>query len=218
MRRGELKKALEAEEKCSRLNRLKILNQWRKLMRLVKVEDLRKEIEIISQITRRRPRHGFRFSQSHLGKISMPAALQLSHSSSASLPFEDDAVEDHARRVGSATTGDESTELEINVELLTNPVALGEYVLQLTHAMVSREGDSPAARRSTPPVDDEEVLDFNVFGANLLVQGDAKTQPLAEYQVQRRGGMGKAALTVKDEELDEGLDLLSRAIATVVEA
>jgi len=48
-RREELKKALEAEEKCSRLNRLKILNQWRKLMRLVKVEDLRKEIEIISQ-------------------------------------------------------------------------------------------------------------------------------------------------------------------------
>merc|ERR1719331_1348324 len=48
-RRGELKKAQEQEEKCSRLNRLKILNQWRKLMRLVKVEDLRKEIEIISQ-------------------------------------------------------------------------------------------------------------------------------------------------------------------------
>ena len=37
------------EEKYSRLNRLKILNQWRKLMRLVKVEDLRKEIEVISQ-------------------------------------------------------------------------------------------------------------------------------------------------------------------------
>ena len=30
----------------------------------------------------------------------------------------------------------------------------------------------------SPPVDDEEVLDFNVFGANLLVQGDAKTKPL----------------------------------------
>ena len=42
-------RALAAEEKCSKLNRLKILNQWRKLMRLVKVEDLRKEIEIISQ-------------------------------------------------------------------------------------------------------------------------------------------------------------------------
>ena len=29
-----------------------------------------------------------------------------------------------------------------------------------------------------PPVDDEDALDFNVFEANLLVQGDAKTKPL----------------------------------------
>lgn len=48
-RKNELKKRQEQEEKHSKLNRLKILNQWRKLMRLVKVEDLRKEIEIISQ-------------------------------------------------------------------------------------------------------------------------------------------------------------------------
>jgi len=48
-RRNELKNRQESEEKYSRINRLKILTQWRKLMRLVKVEDLRKEIEIISQ-------------------------------------------------------------------------------------------------------------------------------------------------------------------------
>jgi len=48
-RRRELKDRQEAEEKYSRINRLKILTQWRKLMRLVKVEDLRKEIEIMSQ-------------------------------------------------------------------------------------------------------------------------------------------------------------------------
>merc|ERR1719352_1607050 len=48
-RRNKLKDAQANEEKYSRLNRLKIMNQWRKLMRLVKVEDLRKEIEIISQ-------------------------------------------------------------------------------------------------------------------------------------------------------------------------
>jgi len=48
-RKAELKRRQEQEEKYSGVNRLKILNQWRKLMRLVKVEDLRKEIEIISQ-------------------------------------------------------------------------------------------------------------------------------------------------------------------------
>jgi len=49
MRKRMLKEWQAQEEKYSRVNRLKILNQWRKLMRLVKVEDLRKEIEIVSQ-------------------------------------------------------------------------------------------------------------------------------------------------------------------------
>merc|ERR1719261_191339 len=49
MRKRGLKLRQAQEEKFAKVNRLKILNQWRKLMRLVKVEDLRKEIEIISQ-------------------------------------------------------------------------------------------------------------------------------------------------------------------------
>ena len=48
-RKRQLKERQAQEEKYSRVNRLKINNQWRKLMRLVKVEDLRKEVEIISQ-------------------------------------------------------------------------------------------------------------------------------------------------------------------------
>ena len=39
----------QTEEHVASINRLKILNQWRKLMRLIKVEDLRKEVEVISQ-------------------------------------------------------------------------------------------------------------------------------------------------------------------------
>merc|ERR1719506_1679532 len=49
MRKNELKGVRDQEEKFASTNRLKILNQWRKLMRLVKVEDLRKEIEVVSQ-------------------------------------------------------------------------------------------------------------------------------------------------------------------------
>jgi len=48
-RKNGLRNAMAAEERFAATNRLKILNQWRKLMRLVKVEDLRKEIEVISQ-------------------------------------------------------------------------------------------------------------------------------------------------------------------------
>ncbi|MFT7287183.1 MAG: DNA gyrase subunit A [Halieaceae bacterium] len=39
----------------------------------------------------------------------------------------------------------------------------------------------------------------------LSHSGYAKTQPLTEYHVQRRGGMGKAALSVKDEDFVEHL-------------
>ena len=40
---------MELEEKNSRTNRLKIQNQRRKIMRLAKVESLRRDIEILSQ-------------------------------------------------------------------------------------------------------------------------------------------------------------------------
>ncbi|CAM9504932.1 unnamed protein product [Laminaria digitata] len=45
----ELRRCIEQEEKNSQINRLKIQNQWRKIMRLAKVESLRKDIEILSQ-------------------------------------------------------------------------------------------------------------------------------------------------------------------------
>lgn len=44
-----LKEFMDKEEKISRMNKLKIQNHWRKIMRLVKVEALRKEVEIRSQ-------------------------------------------------------------------------------------------------------------------------------------------------------------------------
>jgi len=47
--RRRLKAELAREAKFSATNRLMIQNQWRKIMRLAKVESLRKEIEIMSQ-------------------------------------------------------------------------------------------------------------------------------------------------------------------------
>jgi len=49
MMRAKLKEWLTEEERFSRLNRNKIQNQWRKLMRMAKVESLRKDLEIMSQ-------------------------------------------------------------------------------------------------------------------------------------------------------------------------
>jgi DNA repair exonuclease SbcCD ATPase subunit len=45
----ELKERLEREKKFTKWNRTKVQNNWRKIMRLAKIEELRREIEIISQ-------------------------------------------------------------------------------------------------------------------------------------------------------------------------
>lgn len=47
--RAELLEKMEVEKTNSRMNRLKIQNQWRKIMRLAKVDSLRLGIEILSQ-------------------------------------------------------------------------------------------------------------------------------------------------------------------------
>lgn len=47
--RQALKEKMLREQKYARLNGVKIHNQWRKIMRMAKVEELHKEIEILSQ-------------------------------------------------------------------------------------------------------------------------------------------------------------------------
>lgn len=37
------------EQECARINAIKIHNQWRKIMRLAKADELRQQIEILSQ-------------------------------------------------------------------------------------------------------------------------------------------------------------------------
>ncbi|CAK4611362.1 unnamed protein product [Aphanomyces euteiches] len=48
-KKAQLKEFMDKEQKISKMNKLKIQNHWRKIMRLVKVEALRKEVEIKSQ-------------------------------------------------------------------------------------------------------------------------------------------------------------------------
>jgi hypothetical protein len=47
--KAELRTRMEDEAKNSKMNGLKIMNQWRKIMRLAKAEALKKDIEILSQ-------------------------------------------------------------------------------------------------------------------------------------------------------------------------
>jgi hypothetical protein len=45
----ELRSRMEVETRNTRINKLKIQNQWRKIMRLTKTESLKKDVEVLSQ-------------------------------------------------------------------------------------------------------------------------------------------------------------------------
>lgn len=47
--KAELTSRMEEETKISKVNGLKILNQWRKLMRIAKTESLKNDVEILSK-------------------------------------------------------------------------------------------------------------------------------------------------------------------------
>jgi hypothetical protein len=47
--RMALRQKQQREQECARINSMKIHNQWRKIMRVAKVEELRGEVEILSQ-------------------------------------------------------------------------------------------------------------------------------------------------------------------------
>ena len=47
--RADLRRRLEAESANTKVNQMKIQQQWRKIMRLAKTEALKKDIEILSQ-------------------------------------------------------------------------------------------------------------------------------------------------------------------------
>lgn len=49
MRKEHLKNAMIEEQKMAHFNRMKILTHWRKLLRLAKTEQLKKEIQIYQQ-------------------------------------------------------------------------------------------------------------------------------------------------------------------------
>ena len=62
---------------------------------------------------------------------------------------------------------------------------------------------------------DEDLIAEEDLVLTISHQGYAKTQPLDTYQSQKRGGRGKAAAAVKDEDFVEHL-LFANSHATVL--
>lgn len=97
------------------------------------------------------------------------------------------------------------------LEILNNPDTLKQVIIDELTEIKTQFAD---ARRTEiidaeHDIDTEDLIPEQDVVVTLSNQGYAKYQPLDQYQAQRRGGRGKAATTVKEEEFVETLLIAS---------
>jgi DNA gyrase subunit A len=93
------------------------------------------------------------------------------------------------------------------LEILGNPVRLMEVIREELEAIERDYGDERRTEVQTSRSDltHEDLINEEDRVVTISHLGYAKSQPLDAYQAQRRGGMGKAATAVKDEDFVEHL-------------
>jgi len=97
------------------------------------------------------------------------------------------------------------------LEILQNPDRLREVIREELLEIVEKYGDE---RRTEIQVDFESMtVEDLIAEENVVVTlshaGYAKAQPLSDYRAQRRGGRGKSAASVKDEDFIDKLFIAS---------
>jgi DNA gyrase subunit A len=102
---------------------------------------------------------------------------------------------------------DKLAEISDYLDILGDPERLLQVIREELESLVEEFGDERRTeiRDSQEDLTAEDLITPEDRVVTLSHGGYAKTQPLSEYQVQRRGGMGKAALSVKDEDFVEHL-------------
>jgi DNA gyrase subunit A len=102
---------------------------------------------------------------------------------------------------------DKLAEIADLLDIVQDPERLLQVIREELEEIATEFGDERRTeiRDSQEDLTVEDLITPEDRVVTLSHGGYAKTQPLAEYQVQRRGGMGKAALSVKDEDFVEHL-------------
>ncbi len=97
------------------------------------------------------------------------------------------------------------------MEILASPVRLMEVIREELVEIETNYGDErrTAIETSKQDLTVEDLITEEDRVVTISHGGYAKTQPLDAYQAQRRGGMGKAATSVKDEDFVEHLLIAS---------
>ncbi len=103
------------------------------------------------------------------------------------------------------------TRIEGYIEILENPERLREVVREELEAVLEQYGDE---RRTQIFVDHSEMTVEDLIADEDVVvtlsrEGYAKAQPLSDYAAQRRGGRGKSATSMKDEDFIDTLFVAS---------
>jgi len=93
------------------------------------------------------------------------------------------------------------------LEILDNPETLTQVIREELIEIRDAYGDERRSEIIASQLDlsHEDLIPEEDRVVTLSRQGYAKTQPLADYQAQRRGGMGKSATNLKDEDWIEHL-------------
>lgn len=97
------------------------------------------------------------------------------------------------------------------LEILGNPERLMQVIREELEQVVESYGDERRTdiQSSQQDLTIEDLITEEDRVVTISHGGYAKTQPLDAYQAQRRGGMGKAATSVKDEDFVEHLLIAS---------
>ncbi len=92
-------------------------------------------------------------------------------------------------------------------DILARPERLSQVVREELIAIREQYGDARRTEINRDHLDlsTEDLIEPQDVVVTLSHAGYAKSQPVTEYQVQRRGGRGKAATSVKDEDFIEKL-------------
>ncbi|SMF36708.1 DNA gyrase subunit A [Alteromonadaceae bacterium Bs31] len=97
------------------------------------------------------------------------------------------------------------------LEILRNPLRLMEVIREELEKIREEYGDERRTdiQHSQQDLTVEDLITEEDRVVTISHGGYAKTQPLDAYQAQRRGGMGKAATAVKDEDFVEHMLIAS---------
>lgn len=97
------------------------------------------------------------------------------------------------------------------LEILGNAVRLMEVIREEMNQVIADYGDKRRTEivASSMDLTNEDLINVEDRVVTISHGGYAKSQPLDDYQAQRRGGMGKSATAVKDEDYVQHLLIAS---------